>query len=111
MDDNNLTKLPVMAGVILAAGAASRMGQPKLLLPWKGEALIRHAVRTALEARLDQVVVVTGAAGAEIKAALAGLDVTIVENLDWQEGQSTSVRAGINALSATFTYGRFTVVL
>ena len=101
MDDNNLTKLPVMAGVILAAGAASRMGQPKLLLPWKGEALIRHAVRTALEARLDQVVVVTGAAGAEIKAALAGLDVTIVENLDWQEGQSTSVRAGINALSAT----------
>ncbi len=87
-----------VAGVILAAGAASRMGQPKLLLPWKGEALICHAARTALETGLDPVVVVTGAGGLEIQAALAGLDVRFVENPDWQAGQSTSVRAGINAL-------------
>ena len=87
-----------VAGVILAAGAASRMGQHKLLLPWKGEALICHAARTALEAGLDPVVVVTGAGGLEIQSALTGLDVRIVENPDWQAGQSTSVRAGINAL-------------
>jgi len=46
-----------VAGIILGAGAASRMGQPKLLLPWKGEALIRHAARTALEAGLEPVLV------------------------------------------------------
>ncbi len=87
-----------VAGVILAAGAASRMGQPKLLLPWKGEALIRHAARTALAAGLDPVVIVTGANAEAMAAALVGLDVQIVTNPDWQAGQSTSVRTGVQAL-------------
>jgi CTP:molybdopterin cytidylyltransferase MocA len=74
------------------------MGQPKLLLPWKGEALICHAARTALEAGLTPVVVVTGAGAVEMQAALTGLAIQMVHNPDWQVGQSTSVRAGINAL-------------
>jgi len=90
-----------IAGIILAAGAASRMGQPKLLLPWHGEALIRHAARTALAAGLDPVVVVTGAGAVEMQTALNGLAVSIVHNPDWQAGQSTSVRAGIQALPQT----------
>ncbi|MBI5950327.1 MAG: nucleotidyltransferase family protein [Chloroflexi bacterium] len=90
-----------VAGIILAAGAASRMGQPKLLLPWKGEALICHAARTALQSGLDPVVVVTGAGAADIQNALAGLDVTLVHNSAWQNGQSASVRAGILALPAS----------
>jgi molybdenum cofactor cytidylyltransferase len=99
MDDSNSTPLPV-AGVILAAGAASRMGQPKLLLPWKGEALIRHSARAALDAGLQPVVVVTGAGAEALTAALAGLAVQTVHNPDWAAGQSTSVRAGIAALPA-----------
>ena len=87
-----------IAGIILAAGAASRMGQPKLLLPWKGEALICHAARTALAARLEPVIVVTGSGAAEMSAALQGLEVNVVHNPDWQTGQSTSVRAGLRAL-------------
>jgi molybdenum cofactor cytidylyltransferase len=87
-----------VAGVILAAGAASRMGQPKLLLPWLGEALICHAARTALAAGLDPVVVITGASEAGIRSALDGLAVQMVHNPDWEAGQSTSVRVGIEAL-------------
>jgi len=86
------------AGVILAAGGASRMGQPKLLLPWRGEALIRHSARTALQAGLNPVVVVTGAGAENVAAALAGLPVKLVHNPDWKNGQSTSVRAGLAAL-------------
>lgn len=87
-----------VAGIILAAGAASRMGQPKLLLPWKGEALIRHAVRVALGADLEPVVVVTGSRAQDIQNALLGLTVNVIYNPDWEAGQSTSVRAGIRAL-------------
>lgn len=86
-----------IAGVILAAGSASRIGQPKLLLPWKGEALIRHAARTAVSC-LNPVVVVTGAWEKEIRDALKDLPVKMVHNAEWAEGQSTSVRAGINSL-------------
>lgn len=90
-----------IAGIILAAGAASRMGKPKLLLPWQGEALIRRAARTALSAELTPLVVVMGAAREEMEAALNDLPLKLVHNPNWQLGQSTSVRAGIQALPAT----------
>ena len=60
-----MTMTPNVAGVILAAGAASRMGQPKLLLPWNGEALIHRVARIALEAGL------TGEARHQAEAAQA----------------------------------------
>jgi molybdenum cofactor cytidylyltransferase len=86
------------AGVILAAGGASRMGQPKLLLDWHGEAIIRHSVKSALQAGLDPVVVVTGAHVDGVSAALADLPVKLVHNPDWNAGQSTSVKIGLSAL-------------
>ena len=97
MDGSENTAPPV-AAVILAAGAASRMGQPKLLLPWNGEPLICHAARTALAAGLAPVVVVTGAGASAVQTALLGLAVQLVYNPIWETGQSTSVRAGLNAL-------------
>jgi molybdenum cofactor cytidylyltransferase len=92
---------PKIAGIILAAGAASRMGQPKLLLPWKEETLIHKTAQTALQALLDPVVIVTGSGGREIAQAVIDLPVIIAQNPDWQTGQSTSVRAGIQALPAS----------
>lgn len=65
MDNQNKSKLPI-AGMLLAAGAASRMGQSKLLLLWKGEALICHVVWTALLSELAPVIVVTGTGAEEI---------------------------------------------
>lgn len=90
-----------IAGIILAAGAASRMGQPKLLLPWNEETLIHKTAQTALQARLDPVVIVTGSGAQGIRQAVIDLPVKIAENPDWQTGQSTSVRAGIQALPAS----------
>lgn len=86
-----------IAGIILAAGAASRMGQSKLLLPWKGEPLIHRAARIALEAGLSPVVVVTGAEPG-IASSVTDLPLQIADNPAWQAGQSTSVRAGILSL-------------
>lgn len=86
------------AGVVLAAGAARRMGAPKQLLDWHGRPLVRHAAETALAGGLSPVIVVTGAYAAETASALAGLDVRLVHNADWQAGQAGSVRAGLAAV-------------
>ncbi len=100
-DSGSPEEHPPVAGILLAAGAAARMGKPKLLLPWKGEALIHRAARTALAGGLQPVVVVTGALHAEIQSALSDLPVQVVNNPDSEAGQSTSVRAGIRALPQT----------
>jgi len=87
-----------IAAIILAAGSASRMGQLKQLLDWGGRPLVRVVAEHALAARLDRVLVVVGAAGDAVAAALAGLPVDIVENPAYTQGQSTSLRAGVIAL-------------
>ena len=86
------------AGIILAAGASTRMGYPKPLLLWRGEPFIRHIVHTALSASLSPIVIVAGAHTSEIRAAVAHLPVTLIHNPDWEAGQSTSVRCGLQAL-------------
>lgn len=88
---------PAVAGVILAAGRSERFaGRPsKLLAELAGETLVRRVARAALGSCLRQVLVVIGHAAAEVRQALAGLDVEWVDNLDYAAGQSTSVRAGL----------------
>ena len=86
------------AGVILAAGASSRMGQPKALLAWEGEPFVRACVKKALAAELDPVIVIAGQEYERIREALKDLPVQVVHNTHWQEGQSSSLRAAINSL-------------
>jgi molybdenum cofactor cytidylyltransferase len=89
----------VIAGIVLAAGRSSRLGRPKQLLPLHGEPLIRHTLRQVLASSLDEVILVIGHKADEVRAAAAGLPVECVLNADAAAGQSTSVRAGLAALS------------
>lgn len=88
------------AGIVLAAGASKRFGEPKQLLQWKGETLVHHAARVALEASLDPVIVVCGSDFHLVQNAVMDLPVQIVYNPNWQAGQSTSIQAGLKALPA-----------
>jgi molybdenum cofactor cytidylyltransferase len=88
-----------IAGIILAAGASSRFGRAKQLLDWKGQPFVRAVAKTALEAGLGPVVVVTGANAEQVQAAVNDLDVTVVHNEEWKGGQGSSIRAGIAALT------------
>lgn len=88
----------MIPGILLAAGRSQRMGQPKLLLPWHGVPLVRHTAQIALASKLDELIVVTGHRAEHVRAALDGLQVTIVHNDAFLDGQSTSVRAGVAAL-------------
>ena len=90
----------MIAAVVLAAGLSSRMGRQKLLLPMAGgQPLIRLAVERLLAAGLDDVVVVLGRDAEAVGAALAGLPVRTAVNPRYAEGQSTSLRVGIEALA------------
>jgi molybdenum cofactor cytidylyltransferase len=86
-----------VAGIILAAGASKRFGQPKQLLDWRGRPFVRAVAQTALEAGLSQVVVVTGANANLVEAEVNDLPVIIKRNDNWQTGQASSIRAGIEA--------------
>lgn len=96
--DRVLAVYEKVAGVILAAGEAIRFGQPKQILEWKGTPIVRTVADTAIKAGLDPVIVVTGAYGAEVNAALDGLSVEIVHNEAWRTGQSSSLRIGIDQI-------------
>lgn len=87
-----------VAGILLAAGSATRFGSPKQLLDWKGKPFVRHVAETALQAGLEPVVVVTGFCHADVESALDGLPVQLIHNPDYAQGQSTSMQAGISAL-------------
>jgi molybdenum cofactor cytidylyltransferase len=87
----------MVVGIILAAGASSRMGRPKALLPIGGDTFVTRVCRTLLEAGIGDLVVVAGAEHAAIAAAVdgAGLRVRIVENPRREDGQLSSVLAGL----------------
>lgn len=96
-DKGSLHKVRV-AAIILAAGASIRMGQPKLLLQWKGKPLVHYPLTAAIQAGLDPVLLVTGKFHAEIVSAITGSQVTVVQNEEWEQGQSTSIKKALLAL-------------
>jgi molybdenum cofactor cytidylyltransferase len=92
--------LPAVAALVLAAGGAQRMGgRPKCLLEMEGEALVRRLVGALKAVLSGPVVVVTGGHAPAVTAALKGMPVTLVHHADWAQGASTSVQAGLAALS------------
>jgi molybdenum cofactor cytidylyltransferase len=83
---------------VLAAGAGRRFGGGKLLAPFAGAPLIRRTVQGVCAGGFAEVLVVTGADGAAITAALDGLACRTIAAADWDEGMAASLRTGIAAL-------------
>jgi molybdenum cofactor cytidylyltransferase len=97
-----------IGAVVLAAGMATRMGDPKVLRLFHGKPLFLYAVETAMRAELSPIYVVGGAYTEQLKAHVKGLPVTVVHNPDYARGMATSLRAGISAIegevSAAFVF-------
>lgn len=87
-----------VAALLLAAGASRRMGTCKQLLPLGDQPAIIHGLTTILAAGIQEVVVVIGANGDAVAAAVEHLPVRLVRNRDAAGDMADSVRTGLAAL-------------
>ncbi len=85
----------MIAGIILAAGASSRMGSPKALLDYRGETFIQRLVRV-LSTVCDPVIVVLGYHAETLRPAIS--NATIVVNPAPERGQLSSLQTALAAL-------------
>lgn len=93
-----MSKDALTAGVLLAAGAGSRYGMPKVLAE-KGDWL-KLAVAALAGGGCDEVIVVLGAAGADVVDVPAPARAVYAAN--WADGLSASLRAGLDAVDSAF---------
>jgi molybdenum cofactor cytidylyltransferase len=88
-----------VAVIVLAAGCGTRFGpEPKLLASLEGKVLIRHVAEATVRSMANPVIAVTGYRHRDVEADLDDLPVQIVQNAAFNEGLSTSLKAGFAAL-------------
>ncbi len=91
---------PQIAAVVLAAGRSTRMGpENKLLKDIEGKPMVRRSVENLLASGIQEIAVVTGHEEQRVTAALEGLPVSLVHNPQFQDGLSTSLKAGVSSLT------------
>lgn len=85
--------------IILAAGFSTRMGKPKMLLPFQGESLLRRTIGQALKSRIDGLIVVVNPLTKNIvmEANVEGVDQVVLNDRAF-EGMSSSLKAGLQAV-------------
>lgn len=81
--------------IILAAGASSRMGAPKQLLLVEGKTLITRVSEMAMDTLCFPIVTVLGANRTLIRKELQKMPITIIDNQQWENGMSSSIKMGL----------------
>lgn len=93
----------MIIALLLAAGEAKRMGKNKLLLPLQGKPMVVLTLENLLASQVDEIIVVTGHEGARLEKELGPFlegrpgRIKVVRNKDYQQGMSTSLKAGAEA--------------
>ncbi len=92
--------VPNIAGVILAAGLSSRMGDDnKLLMEWRGRPMLSHVATAALNSRLGRVIVVTGHEADRVTEMIPS-EALVAHNGDYASGMASSLKTGLVACEA-----------
>lgn len=96
---------PRVPAIVLAAGASSRMGRPKLTLTIDGKTLLAHTLAAVRTSSVSEVVVVLGADADRLLPSVPTEGVRIVVNSAYREGMSGSIRLGLrNAATSADAY-------
>ena len=91
----------MVSAVVLAAGASTRMGTQKLLLPLGNEPLVRCTMRQICDAGFDEVLVVVGHEHVKVLAALEGLAIRHALNAAYETGMGSSFRTAVEHLTGS----------
>jgi molybdenum cofactor cytidylyltransferase len=93
-----MTRMDSIMSVVLAAGESRRMGQPKMLLPFRGKTMIEHVIENIRKAGLESITVVIGAEKEKLPVLLQKLSVNFCVNNEYHQGMLSSVICGIRHL-------------
>ncbi|MBI1743497.1 nucleotidyltransferase family protein [Candidatus Acetothermia bacterium] len=92
---------PQTSAIVLAAGESRRMGQNKLLLPWRGRTVIESIAVTLHECQISEIIIVLGHEADRIRAVLQDQSVRFALNEKFSDGMLSSVQCGARAASAS----------
>ena len=81
--------------LLLAAGSSSRMGQPKMMLAFKGSTLLQHIIDEVKATKSTTLLIVTGCYHTLIEQSLIQQQIPIVKNGQWQAGMGSSIQTGM----------------
>jgi len=87
-----------VSAIILAAGASRRMGKPKLELKIDGINLLERTIKNAVLSIVDEIILVTKPGNLPVDINKYS-GVRVVENENWETGQSSSMKAGLKGIS------------
>ncbi len=100
-----------IAVLIIAAGASTRLGQPKQLLPFKKTTLLNYVIKECLDFQKEDVFLILGAHKDRIVDKLSPLlPIEIIYNENWAEGMGTSIAKAVQYLSNDQYDGVFIVL-
>ncbi|HEX5413282.1 MAG TPA: nucleotidyltransferase family protein [Terriglobia bacterium] len=88
-----------IAAIVLAAGESSRMGTDKALLMYRGRTFLENIISSLHDAGVRRVVIVLGHHAGLIQQRIDLSTVEFVVNQDYGRGQTSSLQAGLRALT------------
>jgi xanthine dehydrogenase accessory factor len=94
-------KTPSITAIILGAGESSRMGRPKLLLPFGESTVIGTVIQNALSSTVENIIVVLGSNYESHRVAIKETPVEIIRNRRYKDGMLSSVQCGLGAIPET----------
>lgn len=95
-----------ITALILAAGRSTRMGQPKMLLPWGATTVLGQVIETIQRAGIAEILVITGGARDEVESVAAKYKVKTVFNDEFANGEMlSSIQVGLRAITPSALKG------
>ncbi|MEO3990546.1 molybdenum cofactor cytidylyltransferase [Pseudocitrobacter cyperus] len=96
--------MPKIDCIMTAAGLSSRMGQWKMMLPWREGTILDTSIKNALQF-CSRIILVTGYRANELHSRYANhKDIVIVHNPDYAQGLFSSIKVAAPVVESEYCF-------